>query len=247
MLHSLKNLLGYGISAVDGEIGSVQDFYFDDRVWHLRYAVIDTGNWLPGRRVLLSPTEIERADWAMQRIYVGLTKDNIEKSPPVDSEKPVSRQLEMQMAEYFAWPAYWSPTGAIHPAAVPIPAPKPAQSLEREKEGWNVHLRSFKEVCGYHIHATDGSIGHVEDLIAHRDDWRVRYLVVDTRNWLPGKKVLVVPDWIRSINWDDRTVSVELTQTLIENGPTYDPAEPVNREFETKYYDYYGRPKYWTD
>jgi hypothetical protein len=100
-----------------------------------------------------------------------------------------------------------------------------------------------KEVTGYHIEAKDGAIGHVEGFILDDEDWMIRYMVVDTRSWLPGKKVLIAPCLIRSVHWDESKVCLDLSRELVEGGPEYDPSAPVNREYEKRWYDYYGRPE----
>ena len=100
-------------------------------------------------------------------------------------------------------------------------------------------------MIGYKIHAEEGQIGHVEDFIVHEDDWAIRYMVVDTRNWLPGRKVIIPPDWIKDISWMDSEVLVDVSKEVVKESPEFDPAAPVNREYETRLYDYYGRPKYW--
>ncbi|MEJ2285807.1 MAG: PRC-barrel domain-containing protein [Desulfobacterales bacterium] len=107
------------------------------------------------------------------------------------------------------------------------------------------HPRSTREVSGYLIQAADGEIGHVEDFIVDDDTWRLRYIVVDTRNWLPGRKVLISTQWTTAIDWAEEKFWIDLSTDRIKNSPEYDPAEPINRENEAKLYDYYGRPVYW--
>jgi hypothetical protein len=131
------------------------------------------------------------------------------------------------------------------PTAPPVEKKKEmAQALEEEESG-DSHLRSVQEVAGYHIQATDGEIGHVEDFILDDETWMLRYVVVDTRNWLPGRKVIVPPSWVESVDWANRKVSVDFTREEVRTSPEYDPAAPVNREYEVRLYDFYGRPKYW--
>lgn len=249
MLRSVKVMLGYRLDATDGELGRTKDFYFDDHDWAVRYLVVDTGNWLPKRRVLISPTPAGEPNWKGQVIPVSLTKKQVEDSPSIQSDRPVSRQEEEQLAAYYNWPAYWAPA-AIPGAGMMPPAAllrKPAEGQtpkEREPRG-DPDLRSVKEVLGYHIHATDGEIGHVDDFIAETDNWAVRYLVVDTRNWLPGKRVLVAPAWIGDVSWAEREVHVRLSRQAVKDCPEFDPSAPVNREYEARLYDYYGVPKYW--
>jgi hypothetical protein len=116
---------------------------------------------------------------------------------------------------------------------------------ERDEQESDPHLRSTREVIGYHIQARDGEIGHVEDLIVEDEIWFIRYLVIDTRNWLPGRKVLVAPAWAEQVNWVERRVYLDLSRETVKNSPEFDPSMPVNREYEVRLYDYYGRPKYW--
>jgi sporulation protein YlmC with PRC-barrel domain len=246
MLRSLKEVEGYTILATDGEVGSVEDFYFDDQYWTVRYLVVDTGGWLSGRRVLLTPLAVERPDWGTGTLPVALTKDQVENSPDIDLDKPVSRQREVGLHDHYGWAYYWADLST--PATAVTTPPPPAMAEERaetEREKGDPHLRSVDEVTGYDIQARDGEIGHVEDFIADDETWIMRYLVVDTRDWLPGKKVLVAPAWVRMVNWADADVHVDLLRETIKNSPEYDPAAPVNRAYEERLYDYYGRPRYW--
>jgi len=176
-----------------------------------------------------------------------LSRQQIENSPGIDADKTVSRQHETELHRYYGWPAYW----AVYPppgeaAQIPnVPTVEPGEGEEDKESEGDPHLRSVREVTGYHIQATDGEIGHVEDFVFDDESWSIRYTVVDTRNWLPGRKVLVAPAWVKSIRWDERKVHVDMSRGSIEKGPEYDPSEPVNREYEARLYDYYGRPKYW--
>jgi hypothetical protein len=240
MLRSLKTLRGYTIQAVDGEIGKVDGFFFDDSTWTIRYLVADTGGWLFNRLVLLSTVSLGRPDWEKGVFPVSLTKDQVENSPPVVLDRPVSRQMEDKLVGYYGWPTYW--TGATAAAVSKRVAEMKKESLVHS----DPNLRSTREVVGYHIHAVDGEIGHVEDFIAEDDTWVIRYLVVNTRNLLPGKSVLVAPTWVEQVSWAERDVYLGLAQAAIKNAPEFDPGAPVNRAYELRLYDYYGRPKYWT-
>lgn len=250
MLRSLKEISGYSILATNGEkIGDVHDFFFDDELWTIRYIVVDTGTWLPGKKVLLVPSVVERPEWETHTLPVRLNKDQIKSSPEIDADKPVSRQAEIELHKHYNWVPYW--VVPPHGIAPPISHKEEEEKEKKEEpevlEGERIdpHLRSVKEVTGYHIQATDGEIGHVEEFIADDADWFIRYMVVDTRNWLPGRKVLVPPDWIDRVSWADSNVYVDLPRELIKNSPEFDPSAPVNRQYEEKLYDYYGRPKYW--
>lgn len=256
MLRSLKDIMGYKIEAKDGDVGKVHDFFYDDANWKTRYLVADTGNWLPGRRVLISPESVHDPDGKREHIGISLTKEQIENSPPVGTDAPVSRQKEIHLAEYYGWPPYWPDvsltvkTGGAGPRAAKaseggrtseIEAPVAVQEPPRDP-----HLRSARETMGYHISSADGGIGHVMDFILEDDTWEIRYLVVDTRDWFPGgKKVLIAPGWINGIDWKEHQVGVSMTMDQVKNSPEFHPSEPINREYEARLYDYYGRPHYW--
>lgn len=243
MLRSISEIIGYHMMAMDGEIGKAHDFLFDDQKWTVRHLVVDTGKWLPGRRVLIAPEGLGQADWEKQLLTVSLTKNKIENSPTVDTDKPVSRQQEIELQRYFAWTPYWGPgMGGLYaqPAAVAVPE----KTGEEVRKG-DSHLRSVRHVKGYRVSALDGKIGHIDDFIVDDETWILRYVVVDTGNWLPGTKVLVSPWWLKDINWAEHKVDTDLRRDDIKKGPQFDPASPVNREYEERLYDFYGRPKYW--
>jgi hypothetical protein len=249
MLRSLKELKGYSVQATDGAIGSVSDFYFDDREWRIRYVVVDTGKWLPGRRVLVSPVACLSPEWDHKELPVSLTKEQVKNSPDFDTARPVSRKYEAELSKYYRWPMYWGASPEVAgwmppPAAVPQEYPPAANPIESET---GPNLRSLDDVLGYGIRAVDGDIGHVDDLVADDAVWTIRYLIADTRNWLPGRKVLLSPEWIERISWSSRDVTVDMTQQQVKDSPEYEPTAAVNEEYERRLYDYYGRPKYWVE
>lgn len=247
MLLSIKELQGYKILATDGQIGKVGDFFFDDLAWTIRYLVADTGSWLNEKKVLLSPMALLKPDWSLRLFPVNLSQEQIERSPDIDADQPVSRQHELRLNKYYHWPLYWAEPGspvAPPPMGVGRDEAVAVEEGKHEKDP-DLHLRSTKEVMKYHIRAMDGEIGHLEDFIVDDEIWAIRYLVIDTRNWLPGKKVLVARGWIQRIDWAGGRVHVELVQDSIKNSPEYNPSIPVNREYEERLYDFYGRPKYW--
>jgi hypothetical protein len=249
MLRSLKELLAYTLLAEDGEIGRCRDFLFDDRHWTVRYMVADTGKWLPGRKVLVSPIAMGEPSWVEKKIPVRLTREDIENSPPLDEDAPVSRQYEQKYFGYFRWPYYWAGGNVWGPFSYLPPLSEYIQIKPEEEESdpAESHLRSLKEVTGYQIRTEDGEVGYVEDFIAEQGVWSIRYMIADTKKWLRGRKVLISPGWIDAIDWIDKQVNVNLTVEAIKQGPEYDPSEPVNREYEMRLYDYYGRPHYWKE
>jgi hypothetical protein len=265
MLRNLKDLENFNISATDGEIGRVKDFYFEDDAWVLRYFVVDAGTWLSNRKVLISPISVHHADWRQRTLPVSISRDQVKNSPAIDTDKPVSRQNEEQYMGYYGYPFYWSGGGmwgeGLYPnALVPDFPGYGVDRVEREREleayrrderarhrNDDPHLRSCNAVTGYHIHATDGDIGHVSGFLVDDDTWAIRYLVIDTSNWWVGHKVLIAPSWIKGVHWSDQTVSVDLRRQSIKNAPTYEPTSNWDREQELSLYRYYGRTGYWAD
>lgn len=247
MLRKLRELIGYKISATDGDIGKVKDLFFDDESWRIRYLVADTGGWLTGRKVLIPNLVLGEPDWSSQTFPVGMTRQQVEESPPIEEDEPVSRQHEISLHKYLAIEPYWmAPPGGGFVAAES--AVDPGVQKEKKPEGkdeGDPNLRSALEVKGYHINAVDGEVGHVEDFVVDDDRWIIRYLVVDPHNILPGRMRLVAVPWIDKIDWADSKVHVDMEQDLVKNAPEFDASAPVNRRYEERVYDYYGRPSYW--
>jgi hypothetical protein len=245
MLWNASRLAGYAIEANDGAIGSVDDIFFDDSRWKARWFVVDTGAWLSGRRVLLSPVWVRAVDIARERLLVGLTREEVRRSPDVDADKPISRQIEERLYEHYRQIPYWYvPMGD---ASMPVPLREAAGSKPgmEERLSGDPSLRSLDEVRSYAIRGSDGDIGHVHDFLVDDQGWPIRYAVVATRNWWPGKKVLIAPAWISEISWTEREVKLRLTREAIRNSPEYDPTATVDRAYEERLHRHYDAPVYW--
>jgi sporulation protein YlmC with PRC-barrel domain len=245
MLRTASHLKGASIAATDGEIGSVQDLYFDDSTWTVRYLVVDTGTWLPGRQVLISPRSL-RPMTDDDRIPVALSKAQVEKSPSIELDRSVDRQYEEEYSQYYGYPFYWS--GPYRWGASPYPGEGPlstSRAMSAMPPSGDPSLRSARNVMGYYIEATDGDIGHVEDFLIDDQEWAIRYMIVDTRNWWPGKKVVISPEWITRVSWPDSRVYVEMTKGGIKAAPEYDPNRPMKREYESRLFSHHGRRTYW--
>jgi hypothetical protein len=246
MLRSLNEIKGYSIDAVDDNLGNVEDFYFDDQDWKIRYLVADTGNWLPGRLVLITPYFIDKPEKEQKAVGVHLTKKQIEDSPPIDQDKPVSKQKESELLNYYGLPVYWAgmDPDLVGNTPVPPPSDEEVENMQKQAKG-NPHLRSTKEVMGYNIKALDGEIGHVEDFILDDEEWIIRYFVIETRNIIPGKKVIASPLWINEISWEETAVHFDLGVDEIKKSPEYTSPEDVTRDFEHKVHEFFKREKYW--
>lgn len=210
MIRSAIDLQSYAIYATDGDLGKVDDLYFDDDTWTIRYLVVQTGTWLSDRRVLISPKSLGEADWQNRRIFMSLTQDQVRKGPDVDTTKPISRQYEIKFHRYYGWDVYWLGRGVW-------------EYKYRQNDPQNPHLRSTKEVIGYHILANDGEIGHAYDFLFDDESWRIQYMLIDTINWWFGKKVIVSPTSIKAIFWAERQIAVDLERTAIQTSPMFDP------------------------
>ncbi|HEY0295331.1 MAG TPA: PRC-barrel domain-containing protein [Bordetella sp.] len=258
MLRTIESLYGCPVVARDGEIGTVDQVYFDDEAWGVRYLVVETGGWFNKRQVLISPYSIQHADPGSDAVHVDLTRQQVRDSPSIDTDKPVSRQHESQYLGYYGYPNYWSGGYLWGVSANPLFGPMfPEQNLmleeRRQREQQedeppaDVHLRGTKAVKGYHIEAKDGNIGHVSGFIFDDVAWAIRYLVVDTRNWWPGsKEVLLATQWIGLVDWAGSTVSTELTRDAIKSSPPYDESALPSRSHEAALHQHYGKEGYWS-
>lgn len=255
MLCNTHNLTGFALHATDGDIGAVEDFYFDDYNWTVRYLVADTGKWIPGRKVLISPISLGNVDAEQKQVSVNLTREQIKNSPDIDAHKPISRQHETAVNNYYGYPYYWSgpylwgPT--VYPteaAAMPPPIPdaemREIQTTKEKENSEDNHLRSTREVTNYYIEARDGGIGHVEEFLIDDVSWTIQYIVVDTRNWWPGKKVLVSPRWINDVSWPESAVHVDLTRESIKTSPEYNESAPISRDYEKRLWEHYRRTEH---
>jgi hypothetical protein len=245
MLHKTKTLRNRRLEGLDGEMGRVRDFYFDDRHWTIRYLVANTGNWLSDRQVLISPHALVSAMIDEEHIGVDLTRQQIEESPPLASDLPVSRQFETAYHRHYGWPPYWGGMFAWGDCPFPYPGPIAAGPLSDEDREGDPHLRSTEAMTGYHIQTIDGELGHVEDFIFDDQTWAIRYLVIDTRNWWPGKKVLVLPKWIDRISWSESKLFINRPVIAIRDAPEYDDGKPITREFEEQLHQHYREEGYW--
>ncbi len=270
MLRSMHDLQDYAIHATDGAIGHVKDFYFDDESWVIRYLIVETGAWLSSRKVLISPIAIGKANWRDKLLPVAITKEQMRNSPDINTDKPVSRQQEIEYLGYYGYPYYWGGSGLwggwgypglMMPATIGTPSyagstapsnavpPETAKLFEQAKakrhENDDLNLRSCEEVIGYHIDATDGDIGHIKGLLVDEETWAIRYLIVNTSHWWLGHEVLIASEWLQNVSWAEKTVSVNLTRQAVKDAPPYDSDSQLNRQEEMDIHEHYRRSGYW--
>jgi hypothetical protein len=247
MLRSMKDMEDYAISATDGIIGRVADFYFDDEGWAIRYLVVKLeGGDAPGdrpREVLISPISIGTPDWKGKLLPVSLTQRRIRSSPGIDTEKPVSRQQEMGYLGYFGYGRYWGGGGlwgaGLYPDVLQAGLEPADAPLDATADSRDTHLRSGNAVMRYYVHASDGDIGHVAGFLVEEKSWAIRYLIVDTSNWWLGHQVIIPAEKIDGMSWTESTVSVSLTRGSVKHSPPYDGSTMLERAAEEALHHHY--------
>ena len=248
MLRNLKSLFGFHILAEDGEIGKVNDIYFSDDTWTIRYLVVDTGPWIFGRKVLIAVNALGTPDWEAEKFPVSLTREQVKNSPEMDTEKPVSRHQEIELHSYYRWNGYWTvqpgfnselkPPGPTYPE---IPAP--VENITPEQG--DPHLQSAKSIVGAHVKAKDSSAGQVEDFLVDDETWFIRFVIVNTGDLLPGKKILIAPLWIEAVRPKESEIYIPINSEQIKASPEYDPAGPLAKEYLDQLEGHYDRTKFW--
>jgi hypothetical protein len=265
MLQIVSGLKGYALEASDGRIGTAADFLFDDRTWKVRWLVVETGTWLNERKVLLHPSALGQVDHERKTIAAALTKTQIEASPSIFRDQPVSAQMESHLYDYYGWDPIWggnyfgaSPNVIASPFSPPplfersvAPPPSFPGTVEGRagesglaRNDGDPDLRSTHTVTGYHIVSTDGEIGHLQDFLIDSETWGVRYLVIDTSNWWMGKHVLISPYSVKEINWADRQVHLDVTRERVKASPIWNPSEPTEQAYEKRLHGHYDWPGY---
>ena len=235
MLRTAADLKTRRITAIDGDIGSIDRFFFDDERWTIRHIVVDLGKWLPGRRVLISPVAVLEIDDEHTSVRVNLTKEKVRASPDIDTDKPVSRQHEITLHRHYGYVPYWGGSGlwggGYFPAGLAVPPPAAvafAPEVLHEFDGndrssGDSHLRSTKAVAGYHLRTADGEAGHVDDFVIDDESWAIRYLVVDTSNWPGGRSVLVPVEWVKEVDWSILQIRVDASSQQVRNREEFAP------------------------
>ena len=238
---TLGALKDYPLFARDGQVGKLRQVYFDDEQWVVRYFVVHAGSWLFGRDVLIAPDAVIGVNDDSGRIELDLALEQIEKAPPVNTELPVSRHYEIEYHRHFGLPPYWAPSIGGAPLTMPPAPPPPDAPAEPVRDPESPHLRDSAEVIGYRLQARDGELGHIHDLVLDDETWAVRYFVVDTGTWLPGRKVLIAPTWIERVSWAEHAMVVDLERDLIRTAPAYEPGRLIGHDDEVRLYAHYGK------
>jgi hypothetical protein len=253
MLRVESVLKGYAIEATDGKIGSVSDVLFDDATWKIRWLVVETGGWLGGRKVLIHPSVVGQPDDYFERIPVTLTRAQVEQSPSIMQDQPVSRQVENSMYSYYGWDPLWGgqwfAQGAMGYPLMASPLYGGTSTLERRAdtahlEDQDPHLRSISAVTGYHLRGTDGTIGHVKGFLIDDQSWVVHYLIVDTRNWWLSNDVLLAPFVVKEIDWSATEILLNVTREQVKSSPPWQPTAEIPQDYQERLHSHYSWPGY---
>ncbi|MEI6580213.1 MAG: PRC-barrel domain-containing protein, partial [Eubacteriales bacterium] len=242
-----KTLKGFKFHCLDGEIGTLTEFVFDDRDWTIRYLAVETGTWLIDRQVLISPIALSGVDLKSKYITVNLKKMQIEDSPPLYNNVPITRQFENNYHQYYGLPTYWNGPNIFNFSTNIMTESAAYKEAIQGDMGLGLDLHSTDNVSGRKIQASDGEIGHINDFIIDDEAWVIRYLVINTQNWWPGKKVLISPKWIDHIGSDEFIVYFNVLRDAVKHSLEYTDETELNREYEHGLHKHYERKGYWDD
>lgn len=235
------------ISQDEKKMGKIKDIYFDDKDWASRYFIVDTGGILKSHQVLISPVFVSEFNEADKEVRIDLRSERIETAPSVSQEQPVSRQFEQQYYDFYGYPYYWTGQLPWGQSYFPVELSSQTKAEAYQKPAADPHLRSVSELMGYKINATDGSFGNIENFIFDNLTWMIRYVVIDTISFWPSKKVLIAPQWVSSVEWQDQSIHMDYSKDFIKSAPEYDMSGPPTRGYETSLYQHYRKPLYWED
>jgi hypothetical protein len=248
MLRSARGLLEYKVTATDGDAGKATDMLFEDRDWYVVYLVVTGESWLSNRRALVPRRVAGEPDWQARRFPVRLTRRQIDDCPPVDADPPVSIQQEQDVLAYYNLQPGWirGPVSGFGLPEMVVPSDIADQeAIEEQRQERDSHLRSMQEIIGYQVEASDGDMGHVKDVLIDEGQFVVRYLVVDTEDYLDGRLFLLAVPWVKELSWENEAVRTEFSAEQIRRSPQWDGRSPISRPYEEALHTYYGRPRYW--
>lgn len=221
MTAHVSGMLGQKLDASDGTVGAVRDLFFDEETWTVRYVVLETGKWLAKREVLLPSANVIRENKNGVTLKTAASKQDVEKSPDVSLQKPVSREMELLLGKYWQWTPYWT-KGLTEEMAGNIES-EATERTKKEMEALSEsHLRSVVELQGYRVAASDMTLGEISDFLLTDDDWTIDAMVVDTRRWLPGGEVQIDRHHLGGIHWAEETIAVDMKSDEVRHAPKPD-------------------------
>jgi len=227
MERDINSIIGFGIAASDGVIGKLEEFYFDDKTWKIRYLIVKTKTPLNARKVLISTIAVLNQSWEKGLIPVDLTADQINKSPDIDTDRPVSRQQEIELYGHYSWRTDLEKrVERDKKIAIVNSSPVINETIIKEihddkSSGEYLQLCSTARVNNYKIYAKDGEIGHVTDFVFDDQTWQLISIVVDTKNSGVGKEVLINTNHITAIDWTKFEVFLDILIADVTTSPKF--------------------------
>jgi sporulation protein YlmC with PRC-barrel domain len=250
MLWNASKLSGYAVEANDGLIGTVSDFLFEDRTWQVRWLVVETGNWFANNKVLLPLSTLGYPHQTQEKFSVSLTRQQVKDSPRINTDLPISREMESSIYDFYGWDPYWSglyALGGAMPAMMKatIPIPRNTANKAALLRPADQHLLSVDTIAGYYLEAADGTIGHVDDFLIDDTNWHIRYLIAATSNWWPGKSVVLSSNSVKKVDWAERIVKLDVNRSQVRGSPRYDPGTRLDKAYQERLLEHYGLENHW--
>lgn len=250
MLWNASKINGYAVEASDGLIGTVSDFLFEDRTWQIRWLVVETGNWFSNHKVLLPLSTLGYPNQSTESFSVSLTRQQVRDSPDIDTDQPISREMESKIYDFYGWDPYWSSLfnlGGTMPAMMEatIPIPRTSANKAQALGPADQHLLSIDTITGYHLEAVDGLIGHVHDFLIDDTNWHIRYLIAATSNWWPGMSVVLPSNSVKKVDWEERLLRLDVNRRQVQGSPRYDPRMRLDKAYQERLQEHYGSTNYW--
>jgi hypothetical protein len=241
MKKSIKEFIGYSLSTKDRVKGKVLDFFFDQERWVFRYMEADQGKIIPNKKVLIPRALLEKPDKEKETFHVGITRKELDKCPATEEKKPVSRAYETELLNHLQMKNYWAGAPPVTEGMMYPLRPVAPPQVQINEDDIKSNLRSFNEILGYEIHASDGRFGELSDIIVDDEDWHIIYFIADEELNDHTRPLMIPIGWIKEISYKDQKISLDISKKSLAKAPEFNPAAPINTKYEKKVYDYYGR------
>lgn len=215
---------GFTLQAIDGTVGELSDLLFDDKTWHVRWLVMDSGTWLSGRKILIHPSSLQHPESETATLRVQLTRSQVRNSPVIDTDAPISLQMERSLSSYYgydpdangAWCRSGAQTTPPDGASGPSGGSVAGTIARKRPKAAEPHLRSVAEVEGYRIRASDGDAGFLKNVVIDDEAWCVHDIVIDVPTWWSVKHVVIPTSAVERISWSERCIRLGMNREHIK-------------------------------
>ncbi len=210
-MQGLKHLFGYHVRATDEEIGKVEDFFVDDRSWTVRYMLMRTGGIFSGASAVIPAACLGQPNTASRSMPVKFSKAELEGLAEADV-KPVGDEMRALCKALYGKSDDRRDRGFIRVGCT------------TNQDAAASSLRSVRELASYQIETRDGPCGLCTDLLADLHEWKVPYLVVNTKEFRPHGHVLAPTTWVQEISWRDMEIEVATSREKLQHAQRFDAA-----------------------